>query len=119
MILSLYCHALLQGIFLTQGSNPGLLHLLHWQVDSLSPAPSGKPCKGVLEVEFLVFQTPTVQGDETDLTYQSTIFTTGSSCNYSLFFFVYEHMLSLLLGKLNLKFEMKLLDDWVDICFVL
>ena len=28
-------HALLQGIFLTQGSNPHLLHLLHWQVDSL------------------------------------------------------------------------------------
>ena len=26
------CHFLLQGIFLTQGSN---LHLLHWQVDSL------------------------------------------------------------------------------------
>ena len=26
------CHFLLQGIFLTQGSNP---HLLHWQVDSL------------------------------------------------------------------------------------
>ena len=26
------CHALLQGIFLTQGSNPGLLH---WQADSL------------------------------------------------------------------------------------
>ena len=28
------CHALLQGIFLTQGSNPRLLHLLHllhWQ----------------------------------------------------------------------------------------
>ena len=23
-----------RGIFLTQGSNPGLLHLLHWQVDS-------------------------------------------------------------------------------------
>ena len=23
------CHALFQGIFLTQGSNPGLLHLLH------------------------------------------------------------------------------------------
>ena len=28
-------HFLLQGIFLTQGSNPRLLHLLHWQVDSL------------------------------------------------------------------------------------
>ena len=29
------CHFLLQGIFLTQGLNPGLLHLLHWQADSL------------------------------------------------------------------------------------
>ena len=28
------CHALLQGIFLTQGSNPSLFHLLHWQVGS-------------------------------------------------------------------------------------
>ena len=30
------CHFLLQGIFLTQGSNPPLLHLLHRQADSLS-----------------------------------------------------------------------------------
>ena len=29
------CHYLLQGIFLTQGLNPGLLSLLHWQADSL------------------------------------------------------------------------------------
>ena len=29
------CHFLLQGIFLTLGSNPHLFHLLHWQVDSL------------------------------------------------------------------------------------
>ena len=29
------CHTLLQGIFLTQGSNLCLLCLLHWQVDSL------------------------------------------------------------------------------------
>ena len=28
-------HALLQVIFLTQGLNPCLLHLLHWQADSL------------------------------------------------------------------------------------
>lgn len=36
------CHALLQGIFLTQGSNPRL-YLLYWQVGSL-PLPSpGKP----------------------------------------------------------------------------
>jgi len=29
------CHFLLQGIFLAQGLNPCLLHLLHWQVGSL------------------------------------------------------------------------------------
>ena len=29
------CHALLQGIFLTQGSNLCLLCLLHWQAGSL------------------------------------------------------------------------------------
>ena len=27
------CHFLLQGIVQTHGSNPGLLHLLHWQAD--------------------------------------------------------------------------------------
>ena len=32
------------GFFLTQGSNPGLLHLLHWQVDSFPLAWPGKPC---------------------------------------------------------------------------
>ena len=37
------CHALLQGIFPTQGSNLHLLHLLHWQVGSLPLAPPGKP----------------------------------------------------------------------------
>ena len=36
------CHALLQGIFLTQGSNPCLLSLLHCQVGSLPLAPPGK-----------------------------------------------------------------------------
>ena len=29
------CHFLLQGIFLTEGSNPHLLCLLHWQMDFL------------------------------------------------------------------------------------
>jgi len=37
------CHALLQGIFLTQGLNLCLLGLLHWQVGSLPLAPPGKP----------------------------------------------------------------------------
>ena len=35
------CHALLQGIFPTQGSNPGLLCLLHWEEGSLPLAPPG------------------------------------------------------------------------------
>ena len=37
------CHALLQGVSPTQGLNPCLLCLLHWQVDSLSLVPPGKP----------------------------------------------------------------------------
>ena len=37
------CHALLQGVFLTQGSNPPILCLLHWQAGSLPLVPSGKP----------------------------------------------------------------------------
>ena len=35
------CHFLLQGIFLTQGSNLCLLCLLHWQADSLPLGPLG------------------------------------------------------------------------------
>ena len=41
------CHALLQGIFPIQGSNPHLLHLLHWHPGSLPPASSGKPPKAL------------------------------------------------------------------------
>ena len=38
------CHALLQGIFLTQGWNTSLSYLLHWNVGSLPLAsPPGKP----------------------------------------------------------------------------
>jgi len=37
------CHALLQGTFTTQGLNPHLLCLLHWQAGSLPP---GKPYTG-------------------------------------------------------------------------
>ena len=44
------CHALLQGIFLTQESNPHLRHLLHWQVGSLPLVPPVK-----LEQEHLHF----------------------------------------------------------------
>ena len=37
------CHALLQGIFQTQESNPSVLHLLHCQVDSLPLRHQGSP----------------------------------------------------------------------------
>ena len=37
------CHFLLKGLFLTQGLNPHLLRLLHWQADSLPLAPFGRP----------------------------------------------------------------------------
>ena len=43
------CHALLQGFFLTQGSNPHLLCLLHWHVGSLSPG-KPKPCVSYLTI---------------------------------------------------------------------
>ena len=39
--------ALLQRIFLTQGSNLSLLHLLHWKVGSLPLVPPGKPLGGL------------------------------------------------------------------------
>ena len=41
-ILEWVGHAFLQGIFLTQGSNPLLLPLLLWQASSLPIAPPGK-----------------------------------------------------------------------------
>ena len=37
------CLSLLQGIFPTQGLNPSLLQLLHWQVDSFTTEPLGLP----------------------------------------------------------------------------
>ena len=37
------CHFLLPGIFLIQGSNPHLLHLLHWQAGSLPLSHLGSP----------------------------------------------------------------------------
>ena len=46
------CHALLQGIFPTQGSNRCLLCLLNWQAVSLWLALRGKP-QGSLRQEFM------------------------------------------------------------------
>ena len=44
------CHALLQGIFLTQGWNP---HLIHWQVGSLPLAPPGWTPADICDVLLL------------------------------------------------------------------
>ena len=46
-------HALLQGFFLTQGLNPCLLCLLHWQAGFLPLAPPGKPI--LLEYSWVKF----------------------------------------------------------------
>ena len=42
------CHSLLQGVFPTQGTNPCLLCLPHWQAGSSPLVPPGKPqaCQG-------------------------------------------------------------------------
>ena len=49
------CCALLQGIFPSQGLNPYLLCLLHWQAGSLSLAPPGKPSINVSSVPGTIF----------------------------------------------------------------
>ena len=41
------CYFLFEGIFLTQGSNSCLWHLLHWQADSLPIVPLGKPASAI------------------------------------------------------------------------
>ena len=48
------CHALLQGIFLIQGSNLCLLHLLHWQVGSLPPVPLGRPNSRIAHIKLIL-----------------------------------------------------------------
>ena len=50
------CHFLLQGIFPTQGSNPQLLCLLHWQVGSLPLVPPGKPGRCIFQCKDQVVQ---------------------------------------------------------------
>ena len=47
------CHDFLQGIFLTQGSNPCLLCLLHWQVGALPLVPPEKPSRCIVIPVFV------------------------------------------------------------------
>ena len=61
------CSFLLQGIFPTQGSNPHLLHLLHWQagslplshLEALQDVSCGKACNlSVIELKDMNFVHP-------------------------------------------------------------
>ena len=54
---SVVCRVFFQGIFPTQGSNPHLLGLLHWQGGSLPPAPPGKQ---VIQQDYLVLKSKEV-----------------------------------------------------------
>ena len=40
------------GIFQAEGSIPHILHLLHWQLDSLPPASPGKPQDGCMKMKM-------------------------------------------------------------------
>ena len=44
------CPVFLQGLFLTQRLNPPLLHLLHWQVNSLPLSHLGSPTHRLIMV---------------------------------------------------------------------
>ena len=56
------CHALHQGIFLTQGSNPRLSCLLHWQVNSLPLAVKNPPATWETRVQSLGWEDPLAEG---------------------------------------------------------
>ena len=61
-------HALLQGIFLTQGSNPCLLCLLNWQVGSLPVGLYGKPFSSVQSLSHVrFFVTPWIAAQQASL----------------------------------------------------
>ena len=55
------CHALLQGLFPTQGLNPHLLHLLHWQAGSLPLSHLENPIKMQVSRLIWTLQTDTLQ----------------------------------------------------------
>ena len=50
------CYFLLQGIFLTEGSNPRPLHLLHWQAGSLPLCHLGSPNQLYMYIYQLFFR---------------------------------------------------------------
>ena len=56
------CNFLLQGIFLTQGLNPSLLRLPHWQAESSLLVPPGKHIRNPNLFNPSVFQVTLIKG---------------------------------------------------------
>ena len=83
------CHFLLQGDLLTQGSNPRLLHLLHWQVDSLPLHHPRKP-KCIVIKSFFMSQSESIHPHlicyGTSYTFIAILSTPFKSCIYLLVF---------------------------------
>ena len=76
------CCALFQGIFLTQGLNPRLLCLLHWQASSLPLAPPGKPIIKFQNPssEKLVCKMPSELGKGEMVEWEVTLASSRSGC---------------------------------------
>ena len=58
------CHSLLQGVFPTQGLNPNLLCLLHWQVDSLPLCLHNYICVSVIICLLLPLDVSSIHGKQ-------------------------------------------------------
>ena len=102
MTTGIGCHFLLQEIFLIQGSNLHLLHLLYWQAGSLPLSHPGS-CRGVvgtplsgglLEIVFTALRTR----KSSNLIEQLVCFKLLNSCNEANCFFV------LIKGKFRIQF---------------
>ena len=74
------CHDLLQGIFPTQGSNPHLLCLLHWQTGSLPLSHQGKPFGPIISWQIDGKKVETV----TDFVFLGSKITVDSDCRHEI-----------------------------------
>ena len=70
-------HFLLQGTFLTQGLNPHLFRLLHWQLDPLPLAPHGKPTYSCCEIVIFPILGTQISAKQTILPPDQTQLITG------------------------------------------
>ena len=66
-------HFLLQGIFPTQGQNPNLFSLLHWQAGSLLLAPPRKPTIYVIPCKSEIYTLPKITSPSEHLLDQMTL----------------------------------------------